>query len=60
MELVYFESSNCSNVVHYVSHNFKLVRASVDGVTKKVIFPSYKVKGSSSLSGFCHGAENRY
>ena len=42
-----------------VSHNFKLVRATVDGVKKTGFFPSYKVKGNSFLTGFCHGAENR-
>ena len=43
----------------HVSHIFKLVRASGDLLTKCRKFPSYVVKGSSFLGGYCHGSENR-
>ena len=43
----------------YVSHISKLVRATVDGVKKTVVFFSYAVKGSSFLGRYCHGSENR-
>ena len=55
--IVESETLRALEISEYMSHNFKLVRATVDGVQKSTRFSCYTLKGSSLLGSFCHGSK---